>query len=397
MRLLIVAMAESVHTARWINQIADQGWEVHLFPSIEYGVVHSKMKNVIVHHSVYGRYGNDNPNVKFHGLPLFYGPLVFLAKEVIKRLFPDYRAVQLRRLIKKIKPDIVHSMETSVAGYLVLETKKTFIDKFPPWVHSIWGSDISLFARLKKHEEKIRNVLASCDYFVCDCQRDERLAEEYGFKGKTFPALPITGGFDMERVSRLRQQGATSERRTIMLKGYQGWAGRSLVGLRALERCADLLKGYEVVIYATAPEVEIAAELFTDSTGIPTRIIPAGTSYNEILRGHGKSRLSIGISISDGLSTSFLEAIVMGAFPIQSWTSCADEWIEDGKTGILVPPDDPEIVEQAIRRALTDDDLVNRATEKNYRLAEKRLDQSVLKPQAVNIYNTVAEEKGHLE
>ena len=59
----------------------------------------------------------------------------------------------------------------------------------------------------------------------------------------------------------------------------------------------------------------------------------------------------------------------------------------------LVPPEDPEVVENAIRRALNDDELVNRAAEVNYRLAANRLDQTILKPEAVAIYNTVAREK----
>jgi hypothetical protein len=51
-------------------------------------------------------------------------------------------------------------------------------------------------------------------------------------------------------------------------------------------------------------------------------------------------------------------------------------------------------VEQAIRRALTEDDLVNNAADENYRLAEERLSKTILKPHTVNIYNTVAKEKG---
>ena len=37
MRILFVAMADSVHTARWISQIDDQGWDIHLYPSIDCG------------------------------------------------------------------------------------------------------------------------------------------------------------------------------------------------------------------------------------------------------------------------------------------------------------------------------------------------------------------------
>jgi len=84
----------------------------------------------------------------------------------------------------------------------------------------------------------------------------------------------------------------------------------------------------------------------------------------------------------------------MGSFPIQSWTACADEWIEDGRTGLLVPPDDPEVVEAAIRKALADDGLVDRATEENLRVAALRLDRERIRPMAAGIYTRVAADPG---
>ncbi|MBN1636832.1 MAG: glycosyltransferase, partial [Deltaproteobacteria bacterium] len=293
-----------------------------------------------------------------------------------------------------LQPDIIHSMEIQAAGYLTMAVKNQLKNNFPPWIVTNWGSDIYLFGRLSQHEPQIREVLKHCDYYTCECQRDVCLANDYGLKGKAFPAFPNSGGFNIEEVSNLRQGGNVSERQLIMLKGYQGWAGRALVGLRALERCADLLPGYTIVIYSASPEVVIAAELFSKATNIPTRIIPKDTSHHEILRMQGHSRISLGLSISDAISTSVLEAIVMGSFPIQSWTACADEWIKDGRNGLLVPPEDPEIIEHAIRQALTEDNLVNQAAKENYHLAARRLDQAVLKPEAINIYTTVAQEQG---
>ncbi len=81
----------------------------------------------------------------------------------------------------------------------------------------------------------------------------------------------------------------------------------------------------------------------------------------------------------------------MGSFPVQSFTACADEWIEDGVTGLLVPPDDPEVVEAALRQALTDDRMVDSAAATNRIIAAERLDHRILKPMAVGIYRTVAE------
>ena len=83
----------------------------------------------------------------------------------------------------------------------------------------------------------------------------------------------------------------------------------------------------------------------------------------------------------------------MGSFPIQSWTACADEWIEDGRTGILVPPEDPEVVEAAIRRALADDDLVNQAAEENSQTCRERLDYDFLKAKTIELYLNVAQER----
>jgi glycosyltransferase involved in cell wall biosynthesis len=79
----------------------------------------------------------------------------------------------------------------------------------------------------------------------------------------------------------------------------------------------------------------------------------------------------------------------MGAFPIQSCTACANEWIEDGKSGFIVPPEDPPAVAEAIRRALTDDALVNRAAEINAKTVRERLDDSIIQPQVVKMYQDI--------
>ncbi len=386
MKILIVAMAESIHTARWLNQIIDQGWDIHLFPVNDIGVIHPEIKNVTIYYSFYGPHNIINSSVKVRGLSLLYKPIDSLCKILIQYFFPQYRVSQLRRIISRLKPDIVHSLEIQHSGYLTHTVRKLWKNRFPISIITNWGSDIYLFGCLAEHEPKIRGVLESSDYYSCECKRDVELARKYGFKGKVLPVFPNTGGFNLKAVSKLRSDDPISERKKIMLKGYQGWAGRALVGLRALERCADILVGFEIVIYSTSKEVLIAAELFSKSTGLQTTIIPKGTPHHEILKQHGKARISIGLSISDAISTSLLEAIVMGSFPIQSWTSCGNEWIEDGKAGILVHPNDPDIVEKAIRRAVSDDQLVDNAAEVNWLTSVERLSDNKLKRKAIEFY-----------
>lgn len=390
MRILLVAMSESVHTARWIAQIADQGWDLHLFPSIDKGESHRELKGITVHHSFYGG-GQNSGAVRVRGIPLCDGDLAALARFGVNKLFPACRARQLARLIRRLKPDLVHILEIQHAGYLLLDAAKCLTAPLPPTIVTSWGSDLYLFGRMSEHRPRIDEVLGKCDFFSADCRRDYRLAEEHGFTGRALPSVPGGGGFDLARCAALRSPGSVSQRRVIMVKGYQGWSGRALVALRALSRCADLLGGYRIVIYSVfSSDVPVAAELLRQDAGLDVEIVPNGTEHETLLALHGAARISLALGISDGTPNSMLEAMVMGSFVIQSRTSAADEWITDGVTGLLVPPEDPEAVEQAIRRALLDDGLVDRAAEENGRLAAERLERTGVKQRAVDFYRSAS-------
>ncbi len=388
-----------MHAARWVNQLAELGWDIHVFPA-HAGALHPDFRNVTTYEVSSHRPAGLHQSVRLKGLwPLSRGA-ARLSYETRKH-FPAWadRAAWLARIIDWIKPDIVHSLEFQKAGYLTLEARGKVKNSFPAWAVSNWGSDIYLFGRLSEHADRVKAILSGCDYYTCECHRDIKLARDLGFKGEVLQTIPIAGGFDINRMRRYRQQGLTSGRRLIVLKGYQHWAGRSLVGLRAIESCAGALGGYKVAVYlADQEEVKIAAELTAQATGLDIEIIPP-CSHEEILRLHGRARASIGLSISDGISTSALEAMIMGSFPIQSNTSCINEWLSPGEGGLLVPPNDPEAVAAAIRRAVTDDALVDHAAAINAQVADERLQASVIQPQVVAMYEKVAEQirsrKGH--
>lgn len=390
-KLLLVGFPRSIHVARWVGQLYGQGWDIHLYPSQGGQVVHPELSNVTVHQWFYSKCITSNANNHSEFMNSFGMYIDAFRRKIFEKLFPMHRAKKLSQLINKLRPDVVHSLEIQGAGYLILKARKIHIGVFPPWIVTNWGSDIYLFGRLRQHQNKIREVLSSCDYYSCECERDVKLAQEFGFNKKILPVFPNTGGFDLGNLERPRNKTLTSKRKLIVLKGYQDWAGRALVGLRALERCMDVLDGYEIAIHSAAPDVIIAAELLTQKTKIPTRIIPPYTSHNAMLMLHAGSRISIGVSISDAISTSLLEAMVMGAFPIQSCTACAEEWIQDGVSGMIVPPEDPDIIEMALRTALSNDKLVDEAAVINWQVAQSRLDGKQLRQKTIDMYDTIWE------
>jgi glycosyltransferase involved in cell wall biosynthesis len=394
MRILFVAMHASVHTARWIGQLRGLGWDIHLFPmqhvvtDPDLDLLHPDLRDITVHHPGGLPPTQQRADVRISGSFPFS-----IRNPVAKHFFAAMRARKRSRqldlvdVIRKIRPDVLHSMEFQLCSYFVLPALP-YLTERPPWVVSNWGSDVYLFGRLASDRDAVRAVLENCDYYLCECRRDVPLARRYGLKGEILPIMPVTGGFDVAAMAALGENTPPSRRHTIVLKGYQHWAGRALVGIRALELCADALAGYRVAVVAANRDVSIAAELAAQNTGIEFTAYPY-IPRDDHLRLLADARIHLGLSISDATSTSFLESLITGAFPIQSSTACADEWIEDGATGILVPPEDPHVIAAAVRRAIADDPLVDEAARRNYATALARLDLSVIRPQAIEMYEHI--------
>jgi glycosyl transferase family 1 len=379
-----VAMPGSVHAARWIRQLDGQGYEIHLFPSVSSSSLHPLLHGrVIFHCEVSSK--DSGPRAK--GLPVGHPMLAGAANLVSNKLLPDRPVERLTALLKKLRPDVVHSMELQAAGYLTLEARRRLGGDFGTWMVSNWGSDIYLFGRLPEHRGRLNGILSQCDVYLCECRRDLGLAKGLGLGSQPSFVLPSGGGLPLRGLAPWRAV-PPSRRRRILLKGYQGWAGRALCGLRAIELLADELRDFEVVIYLPNPEVELKARLIAEDTGLAIRILPE-SSHDTMLRLHGQARVSIGLSISDAASTSFLEALAMGSFPIQSHTACADEWVVDGDTALLVPPEEPQVIAQALRRAISDDALVDHAASRNQMVVEERLGDTMIAAQVTDLYRRV--------
>lgn len=396
-RILFVAMADSVHAARWISQLAGQGFDVHVFPIFQHidGEVHEALRDVTVHHACLVR-PTGPASVRLAGawpwpFPGSARRLNWLWRRARLRRGSPFEADQARvlaRLIARLRPDLVHSLEMQHAGYLTLEARRLSRGEFPPWLYTPWGSDLVFFGRLEEHRPRIEAVLRACDFYWPKNRRDARLAREMGFAGEILPEVAGNGGYDLGHLRSLRRQGPPSARRLVLLKGYQSWAGRALFGLRALVLSSQELHSYRVVVYLADEEMRLAASLAAATSGLAIEVQPPAP-HDTILGLQGQARVSLGISATDGVPNSLLEAMAMGAFPIESEGSCADEWIERGTTGLIVPPEDPAVIARALQHALRDDALVDRAAESNLATIEARLDAAVVRPMVAATYRRV--------
>jgi glycosyltransferase involved in cell wall biosynthesis len=88
-----------------------------------------------------------------------------------------------------------------------------------------------------------------------------------------------------------------------------------------------------------------------------------------------------------------IEAAAAGVPAIASRLNGIEELVEDGQTGVLVPPGDSEAIKDAMLSLLTQPDVVKRLGEAARQQAAKRFSASVNVPRIMNLYDTILAEQ----
>lgn len=357
-KILIVGMLDSIHLAKWLYQFKDESHDFVLFPSSWHRRVHPLLRKLIESKELNASYRVSPRFSRWLAVPL--------------TIFDRITGIELRsRLLKRVMEaehfDLIHALEIQHAGYIVLGTLNRLHNYEKPLLVTNYGSDIYWYMQFARHELKLRSLLQRATHYSCECQRDVELARELGFSGEILPVRPNAGGLVVNS-----QPSAPSQRRTIMVKGRTGFVGRADLALEAIRRIENHLHGYTVVFVKSSLRIFILTLMLRRSKGIKVRVWIRGRPHNEILRLLSDSRIFIGISESDGICTTLLEAMAFGCYPIQTDTSCAAEWIPVGCGGIVALNVDS--ISRELYGALIDDSRVDRAAITNQRVVAERAD-----------------------
>ena len=352
-RILIVGMADSVHLARWLSQFSDQNIDFVVFPSSPHRRIHTILKNLIL---------DTNSAMTVRILPTSMRWLAFPLSALDLPFRNWIRSRLLRGLIRKDSFDLIHVLELQHAGYLLLATK--FARELPKVFITNWGSDIYWYEKFPKHKAKIIQLLQIASFYSAECQRDIEIVRRLGYTGITMPVIPNSGGIDLDQVP--KSSAPPSQRNKIMVKGYTGFVGQAIIALKACEAAADHLRGYQIVIYSASWKSRIRALKLKHVHKIQVTILKKRTPHSEMLRYFSEARIYIGISMSDGISTSLLEAMATGCYPIQTSTSCANEWLSRD-SGSIVNLSPENCVQEALIEALISDEKVDQAAPGNFK------------------------------
>ena len=375
-RILVVGMLDSIHLYRWLEQFKNENIEFSLFASKKYRYVNESLLALMD-----AKNKSTVDLITFSFLKHLSGFLDYAKYELFKKF--NFRAKSLSRVIKNDSYDYVHALEIQGAGYLIAQVNSDLLKKSKV-ILTNWGSDIYYFQQFQEDKKKIREALSKSDFYSAECERDYNLAKDFGFSGKDLPCIPNAGGF---HVSESNTTVPPSSRKQIIIKGYGGNFGRSDIPISLIPQITASFPNYTFLIYSVTDDVlELINNLPSDvKKRIRLSTVRERINRDDFLREFGKSRIYIGCSRSDGLSTSFLEAIVHGAYPIQTITSCAGEWVAKGYVASLISADPSEILD-AILSALRDDFLVDSAARINLELAQNDLSYGRIQDQALTFY-----------
>lgn len=378
MKILLVSMP-SIHVRRWIKNLEDTDHKIYWFDVLGRGKLEIKTLD------------KQFTNWEKRKIPYIKGEYFLNEKfsyiyNRLEKYIKVTPAEALKNIINEIQPDIVHSFEMQSCSYPLLRVMKNFPNI--KWVYSCWGSDLYFYQNSKYHKNLIVKTLKRIDYLQTDNLRDVQLAKKLGFQGGFSGVIPGGGGYDLKTFSKYIK--APSDRKIILVKGYQHKFGRALVILKALKEIQEDLNDHEVVVFAAHREVID----FINDHQLPFKALGRHSLSNEeVIKLMGESLIYIGNSISDGIPNTLLESLMMGAFPIQSNPgSVSEEVIEDGVNGFLIKdPNNITEITSLVLMAINKKDMLYKASTINQNLMKEKMDFKINQKMILKLYEIAKE------
>ena len=295
-------------------------------------------------------------------------------------------AWRLSRAIKQLRPDIIHAHDPhGVAMSALALSMSTQLVK-PPLVAArrvdfhLRGSSLSRW--------KYRQV----DMFICASNAIRQMLLSDGIPPQR--AVTVHEGIDLARVAAaspapLHEElwlphGSPIVGNVAALVPHKGQ--RHLVDAAAL-----VVRQVPDARFVIAGEGELrsALEHQIKHLGLEKHVLLAGFRP-DVLSLHKAFDLFVMSSVTEGLGTSLLDAMAAGRPVVATTAGGMPEVVEDGKTGILVPPRDHHAMADAIVRLLKDDALRRRMGEAGLSLAHARFSAERMVQDTLRVYERVA-------
>lgn len=379
MRILFVADGRSPISQSWMRYFVDRGDEVYLATTFqcELGFPVKRLEFTPVAFSAVKRQGTRPGSASSRGLGLrtllrqWFGPLTI-----------PRSAKKLQTFINEVRPDLVHALRVPYEGMLASQTQLNL-----PLIASIWGNDFTLHApSTPLMRAYTKRVMKNVNALHADCERDIRLAREWGL-GVEKPTLvtPGNGGIRSE----VFYPPAEPVKVPVIINPR---------GFRAYVRNDSFFKSIPLVLVKRPDAKFIFASMQDEGQALQwireLRIEHAvqllaplpHEKMGEVFRG---AQIVVSPSVHDGTPNSLIEGMACGCFPIAGDLESIREWITHGQNGLLVDPNDPQSIADAILLGLENKGLRRNAAGLNAKLISARAEYETNMKRVVEFYQNL--------
>jgi glycosyltransferase involved in cell wall biosynthesis len=314
MIIMLISDGRSIHTQRWAEYFAGIGHNVHL---ITYDPMNRNIPGVTEHIL----------RSSWNNLYLAYIP----------------RQIQVNFLIRKIRPDIVHSHFVAKYGFHLIG------HRFHPTVVSAWGDDVLILPQkswlIHHYTQKVFDSV-NLIYAVSQDIRNH-IIQDFGIPGSKVRYFPF--GIDTAFFS---PQNKVSQETQTTIKIFTNrgflpvYDNETLVRGFANAYAAD--HRLHLTLKGDGPEEQKIRDLVISLSLDDVVSFRKKTAFGLVPQDYHQADIYITTSRSDGTPVSLLEAMASALPCIATAVGGIPEWIENNKTGILIPPNSPEKVAEAI-------------------------------------------------
>jgi glycosyltransferase involved in cell wall biosynthesis len=263
-------------------------------------------------------------------------------------------ADRLRGFIERVKPDLVHAMRIPYEGMLAADAYTGI-----PLIVSIWGNDFTLHApstRLMSHYT--RWTMEVADALHADCQRDARLAREWGF-GEEKPALVAPGNGGVRTAVFYPPEKPIEEPIIINPRGFRPYVSND-VFFKAIPLVLEKQPNTKFIFALMAGDSQALQWIEKLNIGHAVELLPP-LSHSQMADVFRRAQIVASPSIHDGTPNSLLEGIACGCFPVAGDLESIREWITPDENGLLFDSNDPHSIANTIVAALENKDLRQKA------------------------------------
>lgn len=371
MKICYLAHAGMIHTERWVRYFADKGHEIHLISPEPFE-------------------GDNIENVELYLLRRVR-PRIRIVSALIDILC---HIVQTRKLVRKIKPDILHAHYISDCGILAA------LSGFHPLVLSAWGSDVLVDPKasnisnimVKFALKKADLTLTTSQYLKGYLHREFKLPDNSVMAFHWGTDLRIFHKGCETEVRELRSKLGVDDSNFVTLsprhlRDHYGIAyivhampyivakypGVILILLRGAAKDS----GYESRIDKLAKELGVAQNV---------RLLYQELKPEEMAAYYNMSDVLISIPKTDQFAACIVEGMACGVIPIVGNLEVYREYLTDGENAFFVDRENPEDIAEKVIHCIEHPELKEGFYAINRKIIEEKLDWNKNAPHMEKLY-----------